>query len=206
VQGIYCSADGLVEMRTCKLGVFEGAIELLSRRDAGDSVVPAAAPTDADCTGPTGSGGGNAGGGGPADGHGGQAAPPAPADPPAPRYRVRSRRRSCLRTSNPAGEHAGAAAARALCPDRFAGLEARWFWVEPVDVGRKLIWPEQNARAVWEAQRDHPDWSKNRLARAFPQVSRPTVVHALRLGCEKWGDPSAAAEQTGGSPPPGPPQ
>ena len=154
VQGVYCFAGGRVEMRTCKLGAFAGALELLSP-GGGASVppLPAAAGDD------PGAGSGGATG----DGACGEDAGGA-----CPQHRVKPRRRGRLRTSRPDAGAAPEAGRVYGHPDRFAGLEAGWFWVEPIEVGRKKSWAELNARPVWEALLANPAWSMNRLAQSVP--------------------------------------
>jgi DNA invertase Pin-like site-specific DNA recombinase len=177
VEGIYCFANGEIQMRTCKLGLFAGALEMLSRselppvaRGGVKAGIPVTSPES------------------PSKGE--LALPPV-------QYRVTSRRRTRLRTSHDQSFANPADSVRLVCHERFQNLDPKWFWHDLVFVERRSSWAHENAAAVWALHQQHPDWSHNKLARAFPQVTRPTVVHALRIAHKRWdggeGDGAAGA-------------
>ncbi len=164
IEGIYCDADRNVKMRTCKLGIFAGAIEMLSRRDDSASKVTADIATD----------------------H-------LPGDlnvqpsPTARQYRVTSRRRPRLRISQSDSSDGAVERFPTTCHKRFRNLSPNWFWTDPVLIERRVPWAEANAWTVWQRHLQQPTLSGNKLAKAFPQASRPTVMHAMRIARERWG-------------------
>ena len=161
IAGIYCNSKGNVQMRTYRLGVFEGAAELLSV----DPKLKVEAPDSKDVLD--------------------QQFDPCSAGGPSPApHRVTPRRRAKLRVSA-ADFDFDASNPELGNGDRYQNLDAKWFHVEPIEIGRKETWAELNANAVWALRLQNPTWSVNRLAREFPQVSRPTVAHALRIAKER---------------------
>ena len=166
VQRIDAWPDGRIEMRTCKLGIFEGAAELLTRDLVAGEPSPSEPPL-------------------PARGETAPTDAATVAEIPV-QHRVTSRRRSRLRTAPGTDGTAGTLRA-AAAPDRFTGLDPHWFWIEPVNLDRRWSWAEENARAVWQRHLQNPRGSLNDLARAFPEVSRPTVAAALKLARQQCG-------------------
>jgi DNA invertase Pin-like site-specific DNA recombinase len=152
IDRIEIHADGRITMLTSRLGVFEGATELLAR--------PVSQAVRADT---------------PSSGH-----------------RVKSRRRAKLRVDEslyevPPGELEKAQAADV---GRFAGLDAMWFWDDPIEITGLSYWSAENADRVAAQRAEDPErWTLLSLAAHF-SVSVPTVRKALRLAAKKDEDPT----------------
>jgi DNA invertase Pin-like site-specific DNA recombinase len=134
--------DGRIVLRGTMLGLFEGAIDFLSR----DRVEPE--PCEAEAS---------------------------------PQGRVRPRRLSRRRTNtiSSRGIDLIADAGQALDPNRFSGVEGKFFWKEDFYISRKLCWAEEYAEKVAGA-RTGENLTHEQLAERFGKTV-PTIRHALRL-------------------------
>jgi hypothetical protein len=94
---------------------------------------------------------------------------------------ITRRRRTKLRvdTLGPDAEQNRAAANFAADPDRFAGLEGRWFWEDVFEIPRRLSWAERNAEGVAEF-RLKKEASMEVTAEHFRKTV-PTIRAALRF-------------------------
>jgi non-ribosomal peptide synthetase component F len=108
---------------------------------------------------------------------------------------VRERRRPRLRV-NP--EDSGVADSfkddqAALDPRRFAGLDAHWFWEDPLETPKPSFWSADNAAEVARVRRENPGWTVERLCRHFGKTP-PTIRKALKIAAEQF---AGAAGQDG---------
>jgi DNA invertase Pin-like site-specific DNA recombinase len=152
IDRIDCFNDGRVEMRTCKLGVFNDAVQVLRK---------------------------------PAE------AMPQEAGLPGLRlnHQVKARRRTQLRIDDDtSGDDRQADLLRAIEPERFAGLEDRWFWQDVLELPATSGWAAANAIAV--AKLRSAGWTVAALCRHFGKTP-PTIRRALRLAVAA--DPSLKA-------------
>jgi site-specific DNA recombinase len=160
IDRIDVSGDGTIIMRTCKLGAFAGAAELLSAATAS-----AGAATSKDVAGSRhrvknrrrgrlrlDSGGD----GGPVSSTAGAG------------------------TEGTATAPTQADELRVADTGRFAHLSDRWFWVDHLPVERRIAWAEAHAGEVSALRQEDPKrWSLRVLAEHF-EVSKPTIQNALR--------------------------
>lgn len=142
IDRIDCFVDGQVLMRTSRLGVFEGAVELLRRPEG-----PAGGPLAHD---------------------------------PNLLGKIRPRRRARLRVEEDLSKGNGRLPQmdHATNPERFAGLEDRWFWQDSLEVPRSSSWAERNAAEV--AKLRVTGMTLEQLAAHFRKTP-PTIRKALRL-------------------------
>ena len=88
---------------------------------------------------------------------------------------------------------------------RFAGLAEALFWVDPLPIERPLPWPQaQRALEVANLRNRCPEkWSLSKLAKHFG-VSKPTIAAALRFNQKAMSKPestdAAAETDSDGSP------
>jgi DNA invertase Pin-like site-specific DNA recombinase len=151
--------DGRIMMLTSKLGIFEGAPELLAR-----PVTGAAVP-----------------------------------ESPASCHRVKSRRRAKLRVDEAIGEVPLRESDKAQAADvrRFSGLDAVWFWDDPIQICGETYWSAQNASRVAAKRGGDPNCRTLVALAAHFSVSIPTIRKALRLAA-KGEDPMRANDVTAG--------
>ncbi|MBL8792400.1 MAG: recombinase family protein [Planctomycetia bacterium] len=94
-----------------------------------------------------------------------------------PVAQVQPRRRAPLRVEEPAaGDDHGDSAVDIADPARFAGLDACWFWEEPLELPRSLSWAEAHAA---EVARLRTTLTMEQLAAHFGKTI-PTIRNALR--------------------------
>ena len=92
---------------------------------------------------------------------------------------LHQRRRARLRTDDGSelGAELAASAHFVADPDRFAGLDDKWFWIDEFRIPEPTCWHKENALAV--AQKRKTGMTHEALARYFG-VSIPTIRKALR--------------------------
>jgi hypothetical protein len=100
---------------------------------------------------------------------------------------VKPRRRARLRLdkSSTASPGSTPTARDVTDPDRFAGLEPRWFWEDHLELPAKQCWSALHAEEV-HRRRSETGWSLQKLADAFGK-SIPTIRRALRIASERIG-------------------
>jgi hypothetical protein len=115
--------------------------------------------------------------------------------------RAKPRRRSRLRVDEPApgGAMAPGDDQPGLDPRRFDGLDAGWFWEDPVPISGPSCWSSDNAAAVARVRRENPGWTLARLCAHFGKTA-PTIRKALKLAAE-GGAAGSAAPRPAGEPP-----
>jgi DNA invertase Pin-like site-specific DNA recombinase len=149
IDRIDCFADGQVLMRTSRLGMFEGVVELLRRpvvREPGQQATGAV-----------------------------------------PRQPIKPRRRARHRIEEAPSQERGRLARtdQATDPERFAGLEDRWFWEDRLQVPQAASWAARHATEVAELRAT--GMTVAALAAHFGKTP-PTIRNALALA--KAADPS----------------
>jgi DNA invertase Pin-like site-specific DNA recombinase len=151
IECIECRPDGSVILRGTYLGLFEGAVEMLSQADRADLAGQEGAIP------PSGEGG---------DGY----------EKVMPRRLTRRKLNTLSADDGPAP----ADVERALDPQRFAGLAGAFVWEEPLVVPRKVPWVEEYADQVLEYITKHPEVTQDKVAEHFGKT-RPTIRAALRI-------------------------
>ncbi len=157
IDRIDVHADETIIMRTCKLGAFAGAAELLSAATPTTSVSSNSVPASRYRVKSRRRSRLRLGGGGQpigsATGVGG--APAGTAPDPSDELRVTD-------------------------PGRFAQLPDKWFWEDQLPVERRVTWAKAHAAEVVTLRRaDSKRWSLRALAEHFG-VSKPTIQNVLR--------------------------
>lgn len=152
IERIECFADGRIVLRGTWIGLFEGAIALLTPPSV---TVPL--PTEAGVEACTSKG--------------------ATVEQIRPRQLTR-RKVNCLTGGR---EMMSVAVERSTDPNRYRELAPELKWAEVFYIARKLSWSEEHAQQVVEYKAQNPGLSLNQIAKHFG-VSRPTISNVLKHG------------------------
>ncbi len=150
IERIECFADGRIVLRGTWIGLFEGAIALLTSASV-TAPVPAQAGVEA-CVGQ---------------------------DSTVEQIRPRQLTRRKVNCLTGGRDIVSMAVERSTDPNRYRELAPELKWEEVFYIARKLSWSEEHAQQVVEYRAQNPKASLNQIARQFG-VSRPTISNALR--------------------------
>jgi len=153
IERIDCEPDGRITIRGTCLGLFEGAVELLSRPDGTNEPAGVGEAGAADAS-----------------------------QAPVGIQKVRPRRLGRRKVDDLSADQplAAADADRVLDPHRFVGLAGSFVWEESFFLPRKLSWAQQYALEVLKYTHDNADATMYQVAAHFGKTP-PTIRHALRL-------------------------
>jgi DNA invertase Pin-like site-specific DNA recombinase len=107
-------------------------------------------------------------------------------------HQVKPRRRAQLRVDKPltGGEDLQEAVGFAADPERFAGLDPKWFWEDVFYLPQKESWTHEHADEVWQLRNvDKLPWTQ--ITRLLGK-SRPTLRKALRHAEQERAQESSA--------------
>ena len=162
IEAIRVDADRRVEMRTCKLGAFNGAVELLSEgKCENQKEIPLKQQGSHQHRVKN-------------------------------RRRPRHRLLGMESATSVNVERRVCDAEFATDAHRFDGLDDPWFWCDALPIERPLPWPQAHAEEVANLRAQDPEkWSYRKLGEHFG-VTKPTIGAALRFHEQSKSKPKSA--------------